>query len=662
MSSSPYEGESKPGRPHPSSPRSAAVERRHSTAQPGDAASRQKRGAPGGTASKLGTWIRSALLVAPLVVLGYVVFTRAPDPVGSGGASLPAADEDTLVKSPLSDADLPRVAEIMVALWNGTAVADLGPVPARLQERAQPIYLAARHDGVRRQRRWQNGKGTVVEALAAGIGRLRQQLGAKASEIDALSVDLSHSFRTVEFQYLRSKPFRRSHRGVFGVEIRRGDDVLRYGPSRVIDSNRGPNRMREVFRDRYDLTDEQSQDDEVTFRVFRADELLVKLGTTPRAKRLFRGNEVVDVSAVSAASLGRWADLAIDWLRNNVHDDGRLTYLYWPSPMREAPPTKNNMIRQWMATVALGRWAADRNDAMTWDLSERNIDYNLAKFYREQDGLGMIERLGKVKLGAMALATLAIVEHKNRAKWAGQEAALRRSIDSLWHDDGSFTTFLKPEGRNDNTNFYPGEALLLWAVLYDQQPDPALLERFMRSFRYYRAWHLDENNRNPAFIPWHTQAYYLVWTHTQDEKLRDFVFEMNDWLLGVQQWDDANHPDERGRFYARDRGFGPPHASSTGVYIEGLIDAFRLARAVGDDKRAEAYRLALVRGMRSQLQLQFADEVDLSYVAADQRHRVRGGIRTTTYDNSIRCDNVQHPLMGILKVLRTFQDSDYQHP
>jgi hypothetical protein len=318
------------------------------------------------------------------------------------------------------------------------------------------------------------------------------------------------------------------------------------------------------------------------------------------------------------------------------------------------------MIRQWMATVALTRFNDHRGgDPAIYDLAARNIRYNLDHFYREEDGFGLIvEDDGEVKLGAVALAALAIVEHPQRAEFADEEAALRRTVDVLWQDDGSFRTFYRPPDRNDNQNFYPGEALVLWSALYKESRDPALLERIMASFRYYRTWHLDERNRNPAFVPWHTQVYYQVWRITTDAELRDFIFEMNDWLLGMQQWDGVAYPDLQGRFYdpARPQ-FGVPHASSTGVYLEGLIDAYRLAVAVGDAGRAEQYRLAIHRGLRSAMQLQFVDAVDLYYV--QEPDRVLGGIRTNPYDNEIRVDNVQHNLMGVLNVLATFSADDY---
>ena len=91
--------------------------------------------------------------------------------------------------------------------------------------------------------------------------------------------------------------------------------------------------------------------------------------------------------------------------------------------------------------------------------------------------------------------------------------------------------------------------------------------------------------------------------------------------------------------------------------MEGLIDAFLLAKATGDIERTNTYRTAINRGLRSIMQLQFADEIDLYYVS--KRKRVEGAIRTTVYNNEIRVDNVQHNLMALFKILHHFEDDDY---
>jgi hypothetical protein len=135
-----------------------------------------------------------------------------------------------------------------------------------------------------------------------------------------------------------------------------------------------------------------------------------------------------------------------------------------------------------------------------------------------------------------------------------------------------------------------------------------------------------------------------------------FVFEMTDWLLPLQQWDTAPADDMRGRFYDPARPhFGPPHAASTGAYMEGLAAAATLARAVGESQRAARYARAFARAMRNIQQLAFLDDEDFFYIS--RRGRVHGGVRTEVYDNTIRIDNVQHPLMAILSILPSVDGS-----
>ena len=87
--------------------------------------------------------------------------------------------------------------------------------------------------------------------------------------------------------------------------------------------------------------------------------------------------------------------------------------------------------------------------------------------------------------------------------------------------DGSFYALFGSES-GDNQNFYPGETLLLWSTLYQESRDEALWKRIDAAFKYYRTWHLE--NRNPAFIPWHTQAYVKLLKIRDYPEMRDFVF------------------------------------------------------------------------------------------------------------------------------------------
>ncbi|HEX7168676.1 MAG TPA: hypothetical protein VF230_16970 [Acidimicrobiales bacterium] len=564
---------------------------------------------------------------------------------GSGSAAGPGG------AARLADDDLDAVADLARRALKGDARPSRRGETALASER--PVFAVVRVAGERVGSDWAVGA-SAADNVAAGVAAAAGQASAEErSAIDVVELAIAHSFRSLELKGGGGMPAN-VHRGVRGVELRFGDEVGRYAPTHMLATNRDFDEILDDFRSAHGVSDDEVG--EVTARTFEADQLLVPVDPSKPPVRMFRGNAVVDVGDVDGAAVERAADLMTTWLLENVAGDGRMTYTWWPSSGTES--TSNNMIRQWMATVALMRGID--GDAARREVALRNLRYNLATFYREEGGLGVIDFDGEVKLGAVALAALAIVESPDRAQFAAQENALLRTIDRLWHEDGRFDTFLRPESRRgENANFYPGETLLLWATLWRESRDPALLDRYMRSFEWYRAWHLDEKNRNPAFVPWHTQAHVMVWRETRDPKLAAFVVEMNDWLLAMQQWDGVQYPDLAGRFYDPDRShFGPPHASSTGVYLEGLIDAYALAAGTDDDARAERYRQVIVRGLRSVLQLQLADDVDLYYVS--QRDRVRGGVRTEVYDNSIRVDNVQHNLMALRKILATFSPADFR--
>ena len=217
---------------------------------------------------------------------------------------------------------------------------------------------------------------------------------------------------------------------------------------------------------------------------------------------------------------------------------------------------------------------------------------------------------------------------------------LAAGIDSLADDERGFRTFFFPPERDgENWNFYSGEALLFWAEAARRGISLApSLERCAAAFERCRERH--RRSRNPAFVPWHSQACTSLYARTRHREYADFVIEMNDWLLPMQQWDGLD-PDLKGRFYdPRHPEFGPPHAASTGAYLEGLGDAMALARALGDERRATAYERSVHRGLRSLRQLQFRDERDAFYVA--KRNRVLGALRTEVYDNAIRVDSAAH--------------------
>lgn len=578
---------------------------------------------------------RQSKWVGIVVVLGLI---------GAGVAAYLNEPRDPSYDPATAPEGLPRkVAQLLSA---HTASRQVGPAPEG------PIYLSVRRKGQRLAETWEDGDNWRAQVVSA-LDRLRSSDPSIETQAETIVLCLPHAYEPLRLRRKRP-PLSNIFRGARGLELKHGRTTVRHCPTEMLARNASSDLLVKEFQRTQELSEDEFYD-EASARSFEAHQLLITLGDKPGVRTMLRGNTLVEMKDVNRAGVEGLAKAMTDWMVNGLQPDGRMVYRYFPS--RGAESRNNNMIRQFMASVCLVRLGNYHGDEKLREMAERNLRYNFNHFFFRDGDVGLITFRNKSKLGAAALAALGVVEAPFRDKLAQYELPLRAMTRTMQNADGSFQTFYKQE-RRDNQNFYPGETQLLWAVLYEQTGDPELLERIMRSFRYYRTWHLEGQsekgrpNRNPAFIPWHTQALVKVWMKTQDPELSDFVFEMNDWLLGVQEWDGARYPDSRGRFYDGARPFGPPHASSTGVYLEGLIDAYRMAVAIGDEERRHAYRRAILRGLRSLMQLQFRDEVDMFYISKPKA--VYGGIRTTLYDNSIRVDNVQHGLMGILRILETF--------
>lgn len=440
------------------------------------------------------------------------------------------------------------------------------------------------------------------------------------------------------------------HRGATGILLKWDGDKAHFCSTESVIRNRKLGKWIRLTQKEFKL-----DKNKISYALFPTNEYLWDK-STGEVKKLLRGNEVVLQSEVNQSNVQRLAENMAHWLFSNLNKNGQMTYKYWPSSGNYSD--SNNMIRQFMATLALIRWSDFKNSSELRKKSLKNLNYNLESFYKEEKLIGFIEFRKKRKLGAAALAALSIYESSdfNSRKTVFQK--ILKAIDRQWQQSGEMRTFIGQE-RNDLHNFYPGEALYFWSFLLLKEKDEKRIQKFLKSFSYYKKWHLE--NRNPAFVPWHTQAYYNLYQIKPSKKLKDWIFEMNDWLIENMQTAEDNmghvYPDTVGRFYHPSGKYGPPHASSTGVYLEGLIDAYQLAKDTGDRIRQQKYRVSILKGLRHALQLEFRDDVDTFYIT--KKKRVLGGLRTTVFNNTIRVDNVQHNLLAIIKILKQFEAKDY---
>jgi hypothetical protein len=356
------------------------------------------------------------------------------------------------------------------------------------------------------------------------------------------------------------------------------------------------------------------------------------------------------LEGITAKNLNSSLLLAGQWLLNNQHTDGSLTYLYYPQEYRYA--TSNNMIRQFMATGTLAE-LFEYTSAESFRVSYgANMRHNFAAYYTEDRDLGYIEYGNEANLGASSIALMATLHSED---YLGQQSLLANTILELHNESsGKFRTFYFPQNRdNDNQYFYSGEAMLALMKLYAKTGNATYLNTAKQSFDFYSVYF--EDKMNPAFVPWHTMADYYLYLETKNETYADYILGINDWLLTIQNKDCSN-PRHLGRFYdPNHEDYGPPHASSDGVYVEGLSYAYRIAEMRNDNERMESYKEGMLLGSRSLLEMQFSpkEATERSDTAA-----VLGGFRTNTERQEIRVDNTQHAIMAILGVLHTLSERE----
>ncbi len=494
-------------------------------------------------------------------------------------------------------------------------------------------WYCVRRNGIAQQRGWTDEQDPVRIAASTEAGRG-----------DVVEVCVAGAPREVSPSRF-SRSFYNRARGLVGIELEYHGVRARHAPTQMIANNLSFDRARQRFLAQHGITRSDFDGNGRLWR-FPARQFLVEVGGD--VEELVRGSTMVPASPpVGEDRPAALADGLGTWMLANLAADGGLPYKYWPSRGEDSPA--DNAIRRFLATISLARLGEARASTTVRDAARRNLRYNLNRYFQPLgDGRGVVVESTGAKLGAAALAALAILESPARAEFATEFGMLAKGVDSMFDARHGFRTFFFPASRDgQNWNFYSGEALLFCAeALRRRSASAPPLDKCMKAFEACRDRHREQ--RNPAFVPWHTQACTALYAVARERRLADWVFEMNDWLLPMQQWDGIDD-DVRGRFYDPNRRhFGPPHASSTAVYCEGLGDAAALAREVGDRARTASYERAVERGMRSLRQLQFRDERDAFYVS--RRERVMGALRTTVYDNAVRVDSAGHALAAALKV------------
>lgn len=199
----------------------------------------------------------------------------------------------------------------------------------------------------------------------------------------------------------------------------------------------------------------------------------------------------------------------------------------------------------------------------------------------------------------------------------------------------------------DAAAYYPGEALYALARRNRVERASWREEVLARAFSHYRGhW---RRFRQQAFIPWQSCAYAEAFLQTKRREYAEFVFEMNDWLAPLQYANDGRTPAEwAGGFDAVWEGqrLHYPPGASTGSYAESLVDALRVAGAVGDEARAGRYERGVVAALGFLMSLQYAP-ANTRHFQPELQRRLHGAIHASVEDGVVRVDFAQHALSAM---------------
>lgn len=383
---------------------------------------------------------------------------------------------------------------------------------------------------------------------------------------------------------------------------------------------------------------------EARFTVF-TEEHVVTLGG--KAYTLVRNATPVRLSDITKEFVGARLGLIVQWAKANQADDGSFPYMYYPSANRYA---EGDLVLRQLITIQ-GLYAiAKHYDASifaTAEKAERQLMEESYRYDRAKQYAYFVDDDG-IRLGSAAIGILMLREKGGYLRdLSEEEIALGEFILAQQRDDGSFQTFLQDESTDVDDMFYSGEALTALARLSAVSADPRYDAALEKGFIHYRE--KIQNDFWPQYAPWHIQAYSIYFEEKKNDDYARYVYWLAEGLIQTMLEDDPHaRPDEVGRFFnPKYRDWGPPHSSSTGIYLEGLAYAYRLAKERGDTREMERYEDAIRQGTRALLQVQWTPE---SAYYVEEPSRVVGHFKVSVTNSIGRIDQLGHAANALVMV------------
>ncbi|MFX1257098.1 MAG: hypothetical protein ACFFAN_04520 [Promethearchaeota archaeon] len=328
--------------------------------------------------------------------------------------------------------------------------------------------------------------------------------------------------------------------------------------------------------------------------------------------------------------------------------NGKYRYIY-DAENDEYDDENYNIVRHAGTTYAILDLCKELDEEQYLTVGEAGLDYLCSFNHVISQDKWAINYDSEMKVGTVSLAILGMVrywEATGNEKYNEYVEKYANFIVSQQRNDGAFAGIY---GSKKENLYYSGEAFYALALAYDMLEDKEYLEAIEKALDFY--WSDDYEYDDSAFIPWASSGCAKWYELTDDKNFLNFCFEMTDINCARQHL--INDTDKLGNDLY---GYIIGPTVNTGVYLEGIGDALRVAKKINDNMRIQKYHDCLKTGIEWILSLQFRKKSELSC----PKRGFGGFHRGFTVEDAylIRIDYTQHAISAIIRVLREFDDDE----
>ena len=372
---------------------------------------------------------------------------------------------------------------------------------------------------------------------------------------------------------------------------------------------------------------------------------------------LYRNHTVPNDEAIPA-NLAPTARAAADYIARIIDERGKHNYRY--SPHRDRDSRSYNMLRHGGTTYSLLQ-AYDRfRDPAYKEAAERSFEYLLNRTELREDpgpwgpNYRFIIEDRMAKLGGSGLALVAMshyTEATGDRRYLDEMREFARFVVRMQDpENGKLISYFDygptAEVPDEDSIYYPGEALYGLGKFYFIDPDPLWLETANKG-AYWLIFERDAD-KQALKLPhdhWLMMALSYMYAHTEDEAYYKHCMDIASAVESrFRDRDDKiykEHPDYLGTYYKTAR------VTPIGCRVEGLVGTVDLCKLAGKDYQWLLNMASTSAGFSMTLQF---DPINSFYLPNPRK--ALGGLREGIYENDIRNDFVQHNLSRFLGVER----------